>query len=132
MTNMADPKKKLDEVMNTPDKTSEYAKSEIDGGKIMGVLSYLGILVLIPLFLAKDSKYARFHTNQGLTLFLIELIGLGVLGIVAKIPLIGWIGSIAQSLLGLACVVLAIIGIINVANGRAKELPVIGGIKILK
>ncbi len=35
-------------------------------------------------------------------------------------------------LVGLVFLVLAVIGIINAANGRAKELPVIGKIKLLK
>ena len=33
---------------------------------------------------------------------------------------------------GISYIVLAVIGIINAANGRAKELPVIGKIKLLK
>lgn len=36
------------------------------------------------------------------------------------------------SLLGIVFLVLAIIGIINAANGKAKELPVIGKYRILK
>ena len=35
-------------------------------------------------------------------------------------------------LFGLACLLFAILGIYNAANGKAKELPVIGKIKILK
>ncbi len=37
---------------------------------VMGILCYLGILVLIPIFAAKDSKFVRFHANQGLILLL--------------------------------------------------------------
>ena len=36
------------------------------------------------------------------------------------------------SLLGIVFLVLDIIGIINAANGKAKELPVIGKYRILK
>ena len=36
------------------------------------------------------------------------------------------------SLLGIVFLVLVIIGIINAANGKAKELPVIGKYRILK
>ena len=35
-------------------------------------------------------------------------------------------------LLSVACLVLAILGIINAVNGKAKELPVVGKIRILK
>ena len=41
---------------------------------LMGVLSYLSILCLIPLFTAKDDPFVRFHTGQGLTLFLAEVL----------------------------------------------------------
>ena len=83
------------------------------------------IIFLIPLLAAKDSKFARFHTNQGLVLFLCGIIA----SVVAVIPVIGWI---VAPIAGLVITVLAIIGIINALNGKAKELPVIGKFKILK
>ena len=89
----------------------------------MAVLAY--IIFLIPLFAAKDSKFAKFHTNQGLVLFLAGIIA----SVVAVIPVIGWI---IAPLAGIAITVLAVIGIINALNGKAKELPVIGKYKILK
>ena len=128
---MAD-KKNVEDLMNTPDTTAEFDQSDIDNNKVMGVLSYLGILVIIPLLAAKESKFARFHANQGLILVIVEILAAAVLGIFSGIPLIGWIFSIASSLLGLATLVLAIIGIVNVVNGKAKELPIIGGYKLLK
>lgn len=36
----------------------------------MAVLAYFGILVLIPILAAKESKFARFHANQGLILLI--------------------------------------------------------------
>ena len=41
---------------------------DVESNKAMAVLSYLGILVLVPLLGAKNSPFARFHTNQGLIL----------------------------------------------------------------
>ena len=111
---------------NTADHTGEYDAQDIEQNKLMGILAYLGILVLIPIFAAKESKFARFHANQGLILLICGVI-VGVLGC---IPIIGTfiIGPIG----GLIVFILMIIGIINVANGRAKELPVIGKYTILK
>ncbi len=114
---------KLSELNNTADSTSEYAPEDIEKNKVMAVLAY--IIFLIPLLAAKDSKFARFHTNQGLVLF----IGAVIASVVAAIPVIGWI---VAPILSLAITVLAILGIVNVLNGRAKELPVIGKFKILK
>jgi uncharacterized membrane protein len=114
-------------------------KKTSDNDKIMGVLAYLGVLVLIPLLAAKDSKFAQFHAKQGLTLFLGEVI-LFVLNWVVTIILfssvaglgIGSLLSIVLWVVGVLFVVLSIIGIINVINGEQKPLPVVGGIKIMK
>lgn len=102
--------------------------------KTMGILAYIGILVLIPLFAAKDSAYARFHTNQSLVLWIAYL----AIYIVASILMlimpyaIDLILNIIVYAAGVITVVFAIIGIVNAAKGEKKPLPVIGGIKILK
>ena len=114
---------KFNEFNNTADTTSEYDAQDIEKNKVMAVLAY--ILFFIPLLAAKDSKFARFHTNQGLVLFLGGIIA----SVVAVIPVIGWI---IAPIAGLVITVLAIIGILNALNGKAKELPVIGKFKILK
>ena len=114
---------KFNELNNTADTTSEYDAQDIEKNKVMALLAY--IIFLIPLLAAKDSKFARFHTNQGLVLFLGGIIA----SVVAVIPVIGWI---IAPIAGLVITVLAVIGIINALNGRAKELPVIGKFKILK
>ena len=114
---------KFNELNNTADTTSEYDAQDIEKNKVMALLAY--IIFLIPLLAAKDSKFARFHTNQGLLLFLGGIIA----SVVAVIPVIGWI---VAPIAGLVITVLAIIGILNALNGRAKELPVIGKFKILK
>ena len=114
---------KFNEFNNTADTTSEYDAQDIEKNKVMAVLAY--ILFFIPLLAAKDSKFARFHTNQGLVLFLGGIIA----SVAAVIPVIGWI---IAPIAGLVITVLAVIGIINALNGKAKELPVIGKFKILK
>ena len=40
-----------------------------DQDKVMLILSYLGLLSLIPLLTVKDSDYVKFHAKQGLVLF---------------------------------------------------------------
>ena len=114
---------KFNEFNNTADTTAEYDAQDIEKNKVMALLAY--IIFLIPLRAAKDSKFARFHANQGLVLFLGGIIA----SVVAVIPVIGWI---VAPIAGLVITVLAIIGILNALNGRAKELPVIGKFKILK
>ena len=102
----------------------------------MAVLAYFGLLVLIPLFAAKNSRFARFHTNQGLVLCIAAVIYSVIYSILSSILLaISWrlyfILTIV-SVVGLFFFVLMIIGIVNAAGGKAKALPVIGKIRILK
>lgn len=44
----------MSNILNTPDTTASYSQQDIDQNKIMGILSYFGILVLIPIFAAKS------------------------------------------------------------------------------
>lgn len=87
-------------------------------------------------FSAKGSKFARFHANQGLTLFIACVAWSIVYSILNWIILaISWRLYFISSIIGLLSLVfllLAVIGIINAANGKAKELPVIGKFKFLK
>ncbi|MBP5258562.1 MAG: zinc ribbon domain-containing protein [Prevotella sp.] len=134
--NQYDLNEKLSQLNNTADTTSQFQPQDIESNKVMAVLAYLGVLVLVPIFAAKESKFARFHANQGLVLFIAEIAWTIVLTIINGILLsisarLVWISSII-SLLGLVFLVLAIIGIINAVNGRAKELPVLGKFILLK
>ena len=113
-----------DQFKNAADETAECDQADINANKVMAILAYIGILFLIPLFAAKDSKCARFHTNQALILFITEVIAI----IISKIPVIGFLGTILSCL----CSIFAIIGIVYAAQGKAKELPLIGKYKILK
>lgn len=117
--------------------TQPVLNNDVSDNVAMGILAYLGFLVLVPIFAAKDSKFARFHANQGLVLFIGEV----AYGIIAAIllsvfSLISWsLAGVMGTIFGLVWIlwaVLAIIGIINACKGEEKPLPVIGGIKLLK
>ncbi len=96
-----------------------------DNKKVISFLSYLGILFIIPLIAAPNSYYAKFHANQGLLLFIMEM----VCAVICAIPIVGWIvGAIGEVL----AVVFTIMGIINALSGKAKELPIIGKYRIIK
>ncbi len=128
---------KIAALNNTADTTADFDKADIEQNKVMGILAYLSWLVLIPIFAAPKSKFARFHANQGLVLAITEIAWWIVTGIVSTILYnISWtLGSLFGTLLGLVnlvFLVMLVLGIVNAANGRAKELPVIGKFKILK
>lgn len=99
--------------------------NDVEDNKLIAILCYFGLLFLIPYLTKPDSPFVKFHSNQGLVLFLFGL----VVGAASEIPILGW-------LIGLVCglftFVLFILGIVNVCNGETKELPLIGSIRILK
>lgn len=123
-------------VNSTADITNEFDSKDIEQNKVMALLSYLGILVLIPIFGAKDSKFARFHANQGLILCIACILyGITYSVLSGIILAISWRLYFLVSIIGLvgfAFAILAVIGIINALNGKAKELPFIGKYKLLK
>ena len=126
----------LNEITNTKDITSEFNINDIENNKIISILSYISILVLVPIFAAKESKFARFHANQGLVLLICEAV-YGVLYMIlsALVLAISWRLYFVITILGFlsfAFVIFSILGLINAVKGEEKELPLIGKIRILK
>ena len=117
---------------NTKDWTYDFHPQDIEYNKGMSVMAYLGILVLIPLIMARDSRFARFHVNQGLLLAILETACAVISSVFGWFPVAGLIIRIACWIISAVCFIFAIIGIVNAVNGRAKELPFIGGIRLLK
>ena len=124
---------KFQNLNNTADTTSQFDPQDITNNKVMAILGYFGILVLIPIFAAKESKFARFHANQGLILFIAGIAIYIVQTIFYSIfsLRLWWLISTVVGIIGLVIFVLAIIGIVNAAQGKAKELPLVGNFKIL-
>ena len=117
-------KEGFEKVMDTPDTTDECEPEDIEANKVLAILAYIGILVIIPLLAGKDSKFARFHTNQGLILFIFAII---ISFLSFKLSWMGWVFKVLDAFV----VVFAVLGIINAASGKAKELPLIGKLRIL-
>ena len=133
---------KLSGMNKTADLTDQFDKADVEQNKVMAILAYFGILVLIPILAAKDSKFARFHANQGL-LLCIAMFGWIIADSVltALLRAILWrdwaygastLFAVRLNLVYIVFTVLAVIGIINALNGRAKELPIIGKYRLLK
>ncbi len=122
----------VNELMQSEDFTKNYDIQDINANKPMGILSYIGILVLVPIFTARESRFAMFHAEQGITLCIGAHIIAFLSIIFGLIPVVGWIFSLLFGLVGLALFVLMIIGIVNAANGQAKQIPVLGKIRLIK
>ena len=90
----------------------------VQEGKILAILSYLGILCLVPLLLKKDNKFALFHGKQGLVIFLGEIAA----AIISIVPFLGWfIGFISVIIFG----ILSLVGIVQVLMGNYWKIPVV-------
>lgn len=88
---------------------------------LMGILSYLGILVVIPLMMAKDDSFVKFHAKQGLVL--------AIIGVATWfVGMYMWSLWAILNLVNLAVIILSIIGIVNVVNGKENEIPVVGSL----
>lgn len=111
------------------DFTNCFERDDIEANKVISLFAYIWILFLIPLLAAPNSKYARFHANQGLILFLLSI----ACGIVSTpFHFLTWF-SIPNFLnfLYVIPLVYMILGIINAVSGKAAELPIIGKFRII-
>ena len=86
---------------------------------VIAILSYIWILFIIPLLIAKDDAFVKYHVKQGIALFIAELILMAV----GMVPLLGWV---LAPIGGIITLILAIIGIVNVLQGKEVELPIVG------
>lgn len=117
------------------EKVTNYEKKDIESGKVMAILSYL--IPLIPYFAEKENKWVRFHAVQGMNLLIIAVAVNIVLSILFNIMWsITWrlwgITNTLSTIVNVGITVLCIIGIVNVCQEKAKELPIINKIKIIK
>jgi uncharacterized membrane protein len=118
-----------------PAAATEPDALDIEHNKVFAVLAYIGILFLVPLLAAPNSRFARYHTNQGIVLFLSALILWFGLHMLAVIPFVNIIliplGVPAAFVLWCGGLVLMIIGIVHAASGEYKPLPCIGHFRLL-
>ncbi len=94
------------------------------------VLSYLGILALIPFFAKKDDPdpEIRWHARNGLALFLVELvvgIVFFVVGIAMRNSVAGCGLGIIECVIWLGFLVVSVICIIKAVGGQRFRLPVV-------
>ena len=120
------PEKEVDDAFGIPTTPIAPAGGEtVESKTLMAVLAYIGFLVLIP-YLSGDVKkdeFIKFHTQQGMVLFIIEMILFILSALISRvIPALG----IFWTLLGLGTLILSVLGIVNAAKGEKKELPLIG------
>ena len=86
---------------------------------LVAALSYLGILVVVPLFFVdKNDPFVKFHAKQGLVIligYILAVVGLGWIPVV---------GNLVWLVLGIA----SIAGLIQSLQGKWWKIPVVGDI----
>lgn len=141
-------KESVEKVLDTEDSTKEFTKKDAKDNLGMALLSYLGLLVLIPYFLEKDSKFVKYHAKQGMNLLIVWVgysILCGLLSLIkvsrtvyyfgyayGKVKVTPWWVSLPIWVVGLGIGVISIIGIVYVVQGKAKELPLVNKLKFFK
>lgn len=120
---------KMDSVQPMKSGASKDHKQE----KLVAALTYV-LVGIIWFFLDEDIKKSglvKFHVKQALNLLIVS-IGVSIVfsflsSILLFIPIIGWfLILVGAPSLSLASLILAIIGIVNGANGKEKAVPLVG------
>lgn len=104
--------------------------------KMLSAISYIGFLWIIPLIKGRRSNLTMFHINQGISLLIAEII-YGIFYLILKKLLLEisiWLYPIiaVAGIVEFIFIIFAILGITSAIKGEKRELPIIGGIKILK
>lgn len=136
---MSDFEKKIQKLIDTPDTTYEYLPEDINKSRIFAVLAYISWFFFIPLLAAPKSGFGRYHANQGLLLTVLSVVLTATTRIVFGALRASSISIVAVIIIAVVSLVitvsilaLRIVGIMNAVNGRARELPFIGSVKIIK
>ena len=101
-----------------------FDKETNDQARISCAIGYL--FFFVPIIMHPESKFARYHCNQGLILLLLEF--LGIAGLI-EVPKVGPYLSFLCLIFCLFCLVR---GIILSLQGKAKRIPFFGKLVIVE
>lgn len=92
---------------------------------VMLILSYFGILSLIPYLTKKEDPEILWHAKNGVALFGVEVIVFIVVAILTRIPVLGCIVAPLYCIVSLGFLVISVVCIMKAINGERFRLPVI-------
>ncbi len=94
---------------------------------IMLVLSYLGLLCLIPLLTKKDDAEIQWHAKNGTALLGAEVVWmiLGFILVFVRVPLLGCGFSMISCVVWLIFLAISIIAIMKAIKGERFRIPVV-------
>ncbi len=108
------------------DHTSEFDPADIADNKLFAALPYfLGLAGVIAALLVQGSPYTRFHIKNEIRFLIASILAC----IPLLVPVLGWIVcGLALTVIG----VLKIVAMVEVLQGKAKEIPIISNISFLR
>jgi uncharacterized membrane protein len=89
---------------------------------LMLVLSYLGLLALVPLLVEKDDQNVQWHAKHGLVQMVFFFLIFAVLGVITSTG-IGCIFAVIYPFAGLAWMVVTILSIMKAVKGERFKIP---------
>lgn len=92
--------------------------------KATGIVAYITLIGWLVAFFAGDREGAKFHLNQALVIIIANLI----CSFLTYVPIVKYLVWIINIFL----FVCWIIGLVAACKEEEKEVPLLGGIKILK
>jgi len=127
---------RIADMFNMKDETSSFENYDKEYNRKNAATAYIPFLFFLPLIKTSASGFVRFHVNQGILLFALELVWtalcvfiiISLASLSALQVLFGWIFGIGYFILSLYI----FCGIVTVYNRRAIRFPLIGSFDILR
>jgi fumarate reductase subunit D len=89
--------------------------------RILALMSYLGVLVFVPLVVNRDDEYVHFHARQGLVIWTFGVLAIFMLYVPG-------LGKLVFSFLAMAVMAFSMIGLVSVLLHKDWKLPIVYGL----
>ena len=141
----------LDMFTNTPDHTEDFDPADIARSKTTSIVAMFGITFWVPYAFNSRSVFSRYYANQGLLMLIFMLpftliysMFAGIVGVACTVPptlanphaTLGFMGVIMDIFFFLVCYAIPIFmiynAIRNINAGKAKDLPFIGFLRLIR
>ena len=127
---------KLGRYFTVSDETASFSKKDTKQNRSTALLSYLHILVFVPMLAMKESKFTQYHVKLGENLLfyqlLAEILGAVILHTLGWIPVLNVLLYVLVIGVNLGLWGIAVFGIRAAAKGKALELVNFSRFKIFK
>lgn len=117
----------------------EKSEAEIGNHRAMAILAYIPGFVVVPLVFGQQSRFVRYHTNQGFLLFILEALRWGIMSMLyTGLPLLFeshpmmYLFGFLNGVISFLFLTLAIVGVLHVIGGTCEELPGIGKYRVIE